>query len=115
MIYSSIDYFIENFGSQIPEDKIQYALKKASIEMDKYLIHKPRTIDEMSEYEVEIFNYTCCELAIYLYKNGKYIDSSVSSLSIADTSYTFNKENAKSKIQEILISLNDTRFMNRQI
>lgn len=115
MIYSSIDYFIENFGSEIPEDKIQYVLKKASIEMDKYLIHKPRTIDEMSEYEVEIFNYTCCELAIYLYKNGKYIDSSVSSLSIADTSYTFNKENAKSKIQEILISLNDTRFMNRQI
>ena len=50
MIYSTIDYFIENYGSEIPEDKIEKQLKQASREIDKYLITKPTIIDELSDY-----------------------------------------------------------------
>lgn len=112
MIYSSVDYFIENYGSEIPEEQIEKQLKRASKEIDKYLIWKP-TSGAMSEYEIEVFNDVCCELAIFLNKNGKYINNVVNSLSIAGTSYSFDNATIEQKKNDILVSLNDTRFMNR--
>ena len=77
MVYSTIDYFIENFGSEIPEEQIEKKLKQASREIDKYLIIKPTSMNELSDYEKEIFNSCCCELAIFLQKNSKYINAIV--------------------------------------
>ena len=111
MIYSSVEYFIENYGSVIPEEKIEHFLKKASKEINNYLIQKPQ--GDMSDYEQDIFNDVCCELAIFLNKNGKYINNVVNSLSIAGTSYSFDNATIEQKKNDILVSLNDTRFMNR--
>lgn len=115
MVYSDIEFFIEHFGAEIPEDKIDFFLNKASREINKYLISKPADLTELSEYENEIFNYTCCELAIFLYKNNKYANTIVNSLSIAGTSYSFDTTTAQTKINDILSSLNDTQYMNRYI
>lgn len=115
MIYSTIDYFIENYGSEIPEDQIERYLRRASREIDKYLIRKPSDMEDLSDFEKEIFNSCCCELAIFLQKNGKYIDSIVNSLSIAGTSYSFDNTTIKQKQIEILHILDITRFMNRCI
>ena len=112
MIYSTIDYFIENYGDAIPEDKIEQKLKQASKEMDKYLITRP-TQGSMSEFEEEVFNEVCCELAIFLDKNNKYISNVVNSLSIAGTSYSFDNATIQQKKNDILVALNITRFMNR--
>ena len=106
MLYSSIDYFLENFGTcQIPEDKIELMIKKASREINNYLVIKPTSLEELTPYEFGIFNDTCCELAIFLYKNNKYTTTVVNSLSIAGTSYSFDTTTAKSKMNDILISL----------
>ena len=112
MIYSTIDYFIENYGDAIPEDKIEQKLKQASKEMDKYLITRP-TPGSMSDFEVEVFNEVCCELAIFLNQNSKYISNVVNSLSIAGTSYSFDNATIQQKKNDILVALNITRFMNR--
>ena len=115
MIYSDVNYFIENYGDAIPEDKIEQKLKQASREINKYLIRKPTSMEELSDYEKEIFNSCCCELALFLQTNSKYINAVVNSLSIAGTSYSFDNTTINAKKHDILNSLDDTRFMNRSI
>ena len=113
MIYSTIDYFIENYGDAIKEDKIEQKLKQASKEMDKYLITRPTCMEELSDFEKEIFNSCCCEMALFLQTNSKYISNVVNNLSIAGTSYTFDNATINQKKNNILVALNITRFMNR--
>lgn len=115
MIYSDVNYFIENYGDAIPEDKIEQKLKQSSREMDKYLITRPTCMEDLSDFEKEIFNSCCCEMALFLQENGKYINNVVNSLSIAGTSYSFDSATIKQKQIEILHILDITRFMNRCI
>ena len=109
MIYTTIEYFIENYGSEIPEEKIERFIKKASKEIDNNLITIPTTL---SDYEKEIFNDVTCELAIFLYGNGKYINTILNSVSIAGTSYSFENGTIKEKINDILLPLCRTQYMN---
>lgn len=113
--YATLEYFIENFGPILPEEKIERAIAEASREINKYLIIKPQTIDQLSDYEKEIFAIACCQLSIFNVKNEKYKMNVLNSLSIAGTSYSFGDTNAtmQTKTKSILSSLDDTRWMNR--
>lgn len=115
--YATIEYFIENFGPIMPEENMERAIRDASKQINSYLIIKPQSIDDLSDYEKEIFAMACCQLSIFNEKNKKYKDNVLSSLSIAGTSYSFGDTDAtfKTKTKSILQDLDDTRWMNRFI
>jgi hypothetical protein len=111
-LYTSEDYFINNYGEKvIPLDLLERYIKKASREIDLYVIHPICGI--LSNDEEEIIENTCCELMIFLYTNRQVQQSILKSFSINGVSGEFSDEDYKNGKNNILNQLELTRFMDR--
>lgn len=111
-LYTSEDYFIDNYGEKvIPLELLERYIKKASHEIDLYVIHPICGI--LTNDEEDVIETTCCELMIFLYTNRHIQQSILKNFSINGVSGEFSDEDYKNGKNNILNQLELTRFMDR--
>lgn len=134
--YVTIEYFIDNFGSQIPEEQIKRYLKKAQDEVENYCANRILTTirkelrdiyDDMknlnledvnslfkifSDYEMDKIQDTICEYACFLYENDDVLNSVVTSMSANGATVSFTKEDVEILKYKTLSNMDNTRFRN---
>lgn len=134
--YVTIEYFIDNFGSQIPEEQIKRYLKKAQNEVESYCANRILTTirnelrdiyEDMknldledinslfkifSDYEMDKIQDTICEYACFLYENDDVLNSVVTSMSANGATVSFTKEDVEILKYKTLSNMDNTRFRN---
>jgi hypothetical protein len=111
-LYTSQDYFISNYGDKvIPLELLERYIKKASREIDLYVIHP--IVGPLVDGEEEIIEDCCCELMVFLYKNRQIEQSIMKSFSINGVSGEFSDVEYRQSKNNILNQLELTRFMDR--
>lgn len=136
--YTTSEYFIDNFGSKIPEEDINRFLKKAQNEVESFCANRILTtirnylgfkFDEVnkenlsivelnnlfeifSDYEIEKIQDTICEYACFLFENEDVLNSVVTSMSANGATVSFTKEDVENLKYKTLSNMNNTRFRN---
>ena len=134
--YVTIEYFIDNFGSKIPEEQIKRYLKKAQGEVENYCANRILTtirtklgniyddfknldlvdINSLfkifSDYEMDKIQDTICEYACFLYENDDVLNSVVTSMSANGATVSFTKEDVENLKYKTLSNMDNTRFRN---
>lgn len=92
--YADMQYYTEVFGGDvIPEEELKKALKKASRHIDTLTYNRivGRGISALTEYQREIIQECCCEMAEFEYENQDMIDSVLQSYAINGVSMSFGE------------------------
>ena len=134
--YVTIEYFIDNFGSKIPEEDIKRYLKKAQDEVESFCANRILTTikrelrdiyEDMknlnledinslfkifSDYEIDKIQETICEYACFLYENEDVLNSVVTTMSANGATVSFTKEDVENLKYKTLSNMNNTRFRN---
>lgn len=134
--YVTMEYFIDNFGSKIPEEEIKRYLKKAQGEVENYCANRILTTirtklgsiyEDMknldlvdvnslfkifSDYEMDKIQDTICEYACFLYENEDVLNSVVTSMSANGATVSFTKADVEDLKYKTLSNMDNTRFRN---
>lgn len=134
--YVTMEYFIDNFGSKIPEEEIKRYLKKAQYEVENYCANRILTTirtklgsiyEDMknldlvdvnslfkifSDYEMDKIQDTICEYACFLYENEDVLNSVVTSMSANGATVSFTKADVEDLKYKTLSNMDNTRFRN---
>lgn len=94
--YANKAYYNEqtkNLDNKIPDDKVEYYLKKASLDIDTLTFNRIRRIgfEKLSEYQQEVIKEVCCEHASFLFDNADMLQTYLSNYSINGVSMSFEK------------------------
>lgn len=92
--YADMQYYTEVFGGDvIPEEELKKALKKASRHIDTLTYNRivGWGISALTEYQREIIQECCCEMAEFEYENQDMIDSVLQSYAINGVSMSFGE------------------------
>lgn len=97
--YVSPDYYKNIYkGNTVPDESLETALKTASRHIDSLTYNRivGRGISALTEFQQEIIQEVCCEMADFEYDNAELIDSVLQSYSINGVSMDFgNSWNVK--------------------
>lgn len=90
-MYVEEQYYRQNFGSVLPEEDEEKALKKAESHVDALTWNRIRGIgfEHLTEFQKNTIREVCCELAEFEYDNADMINSVLQQYSINGVSMTF--------------------------
>lgn len=92
--YADAEYYTKEYGgSEIPEEELGKALKKASRHID-VLTHNRitgRGFSGLTQYQQEIVKECCCEMAEFEHENRDMIDNVLQSYAINGVSMSFGE------------------------
>lgn len=90
-MYVEEQYYRQNFGSVLPEEDEEKALKKAESHVDALTWNRIRGIgfERLTEFQKNTIREVCCELAEFEYDNADMINSVLQQYSINGVSMTF--------------------------
>ena len=90
-MYVEEQYYRQNFGSVLPEEDEEKALKKAESHVDALTWNMIRGIgfEHLTEFQKNTIREVCCELAEFEYDNADMINSVLQQYSINGVSMTF--------------------------
>ena len=124
MIYSSVEYYQNNYTAMVDTDLIERQLKDASRIIDILTynrLHKEFP-EHCSEWELEILNEVCCEIADFYYTNGKDLTTLLNKYSLNGVSMEWGKSNSNIEmingitiLRTTYAKLNQTRFTERTL
>lgn len=124
MVYSTVEFYQENYGTITDTTEIAKQLNNASRIIDILTYNRLRAVypEKCSEWEIEILSEVCCEIADFYYTNGKDLTTLLNKYSLNGVSMEWGKANANiDVINGITIlrttysKLNQTRFTNRTL
>lgn len=90
-MYVEEQYYRQNFGSVLPEEDEEKALKKAESHVDALTWNRIWGIgfEHLTEFQKNTIREVCCELAEFEYDNADMINSVLQQYSINGVSMTF--------------------------
>ena len=74
--------FIERYGTQVPEDKIDGLLSRASRDIDTLSYNRIRGIGHLTDFQKEIIEEVAGELALFKHDNAEFLESPLSEYSL---------------------------------
>ena len=76
--------FIERYGTQVPEDKIDELLNRASRDIDTLSYNRIRGIGfgHLTDFQKEIIEEVAGELALFKHDNAEFLESPLSEYSL---------------------------------
>lgn len=124
MVYSTVEFYQENYGTITDTTEIAKQLKNASRIIDILTYNRLRVVypEKCSEWEKEILSEVCCEIADFYYTNGKDLTTLLNKYSLNGVSMEWGKANANiyvingiTILRTTYSKLNQTRFTNRTL
>lgn len=96
MIYATVEYYIDEYMSEIMDDEevIEKKLKEASRIIDILTFNRIKRIgyDKLSEFEQEILQECCCEIADFYYSNSEELSTMINKYSINGVTIEYGKD-----------------------
>ena len=76
--------FIERYGTEVPEDKIDELLNRASRDIDTLSYNRIRGIgyEHLTDFQKEIIEEVAGELALFKHDNAEFLESPLSEYSL---------------------------------
>lgn len=95
-MYADFDYYSGTYGGTVAEADILPKLRQASRDVDTLTFGRIRAVGfyRLSNFQQEIIQDCCCQLADFAYQNADVLESLVSSYSINGASLSFNGSSA---------------------
>lgn len=122
MVYSTVEYYQNNYDTITSQEDIEKQLKEASRLIDILTynrLHKEFP-EHCSEWELEILNEVCCEIADFYYTNSKDLQTLLNKYSLNGVSMEWGNSNANIEVingitllRTTYAKLNQTRFTER--
>lgn len=90
-MYVDGQYYRQNFGTVLPDEEVEKALKKAESHVDALTYNRIRGIgfEHLTDFQKDMVQEVCCELAEFEYDNADMINSVLQQYSINGVSMVF--------------------------
>lgn len=90
-MYVDEQYYRQNFGTVLPDEEVEKALKKAESHVDALTYNRIRGIgfEHLTDFQKSMVQEVCCELAEFEYDNADMINSVLQQYSINGVSVVF--------------------------
>lgn len=90
-MYADINYYLNTYKGEIPEDEIEKRLEEASLHIDSLTYNRivGRKFNNLTNFQQDIIRKVTCKLADFEYENEDIIKSVLSSYSINGVSMGF--------------------------
>ena len=96
MVYSSVEYYLNNYGTITDTEEIEKQLKNASRIIDTLTYNRLHKFfpEKCSEWELEILNEVTCEISDFYHINGKDLTTLLNSYKINGVEMKWRQSNA---------------------
>lgn len=98
MIYATVEYYIDEYMSEVMDDEevIEKKLKEASRIIDILTFNRIRHVgfEKLTEWEQEIVQECTCEIADFYYENEEELSTIINKYSINSVSIEYGKESS---------------------
>ncbi len=95
-MYADHEYYSSTYGGAVEESEILPKLRQASRDIDTLTFGRIREagFENLSEFQQEIIQECCCQMADFAYENADVLDSLLSSYAINGVNLTFGGSSA---------------------